>query len=110
MNVKKLLQISLAGLLLVASAAYADCSRPKAPSVPDGSTATEAELVDAQTDVQEYMAATNAFLECLAQEEEVEPEVDAERIAAHNQAVDDMEEVAEQFNLAVRAWKAQSAE
>jgi hypothetical protein len=113
--VKKLLQILPAGLLLVASGAYAECSRPGSPVVPDGAATTEAELVDAQTAVKEFMEGTNAYLECLAQEEadapeDEAPEVGSARIAAHNQAVDDMEVIAEQFNIAVRAWKALSAE
>ncbi|HJP04645.1 MAG TPA: hypothetical protein QF799_06370 [Gammaproteobacteria bacterium] len=115
MNVNKLLQILPASLLMVASVGYAECGRPEVPSVPDGALATEAELAAAQTAVKDYMAGTNVYLECLAQEEadglESEaPEIAAERIAAHNQAVDDMEVLAEQFNTAVRAWKAQPAE
>ena len=112
---KKMLQILPVGLLLAMNAAYADCSRPDAPAMPDGATSSEAELAATQTSVKEYMAQTNVYLECLAQEEAKAPEDEAPqaasaRIAAHNQAVDDMEVVAEQINGAVRAWKARSAE
>lgn len=110
---KKLLKILAAGLLIGANAAYAECGRPDTPAVPDGSAATEAELVETQTAVKNYMEKTNAYLECLAAEEaaapeDEAPEVASARIAAHNQAVDDMEVLAAQFNEAVRAWKAQS--
>ena len=96
-----------------ASAAHAACPYPEAVAVPDGATATTEQLVDAQARIKQYMAEMEAFLDCLDREEaELGREPTAEELQVHNQrhnaAVDEMEQVAADFNEQVRAYKKQS--
>src|SRR6185437_5471072 len=50
----------------LAPAAYADCSYPPAPTqLPDGSTATLAQMLSAQKAVQAYNEEMNAYLSCI---------------------------------------------
>ena len=86
------------------------CVYPQQPSIPNGSKASEAELVDAQKRMKAYLAEGNEFIACLdniettwTEEEAVEKKPIA--IMFHNRVVDDMNEVAELFNSAVRAFK-----
>lgn len=73
------------------------CDKPTAPALPDASTAVTAQMVKAKNDVQAYMSAAEAYLECVAD------------TAAHNEMVDSMKQVADNFNSAVRAYKTRMA-
>lgn len=100
------------GILTLSTAAAQDCTRPPAPTVPDGATASRDRMIAGSQAVQEYMAATESYLGCLKVEESLIPpeeltaEVRQSTIERHNAAVDDMNRVAEAFNQAVRAYKA----
>jgi hypothetical protein len=102
--------------LLGASASYAGCEFTEAlPVIPDGATATEAEMLATQDAIKTYQDHSNKFMECLAEEgrqagDTDTPEAEADRVAAHNGAVDAQEKLAADFNEQIRAWKAQSAE
>lgn len=96
-----------------ASTAYADCPYPERVATPDGATATTEQLVDAQSLIKKYMAEMEAYLECLDREEaELGREPTADETQLHNQrhnaAVDEMEQVAADFNEQVRAYKQQN--
>ena len=96
-----------------ASTAYAACPYPEGVAIPDGSTATTEQLVDAQSRIKQYMAEMEAYLECLDREEAaLDREPTAEELQMHNQrhnlAVDEMEKVAADFNEQVRAYKKQN--
>jgi len=69
------------------------CDKPVAPLLPDASTAVTAQMVKAKNQVKAYMSSAEAYLECAA---------DA---AAHNEMIDNMKQVADAFNSAVRAYK-----
>jgi len=105
-------QISLmAALLFLSLSAYAECNMPAAPAIPDGATSTEAQMTEGQGLVKAYMDKANEFIACLGQEarqagDTDTPEAEAARTAAHNNAVDQMNVVAEGFNTSVREWKA----
>src|SRR5262245_8593146 len=96
------------------SAAYADCSYPKAPdAVPDGKTATEEQMVKAMDALKDYNTAITEYLACLDKDAE-------DRVAAvnangpdapkeiaqiksiqnqkHNAAVDELTQHANAFN------------
>jgi len=61
-----------AGLLVIAIAAPAwaqdQCVAPKAPAVPDGARATPNQIVATQNDIKAFVAASDTYQSCLAQE------------------------------------------
>ncbi len=86
------------------------CSYPQQPAIPNGNKATEAELIAAQKRMKTYLAEGDEFIACLdrvqsnwTEEEATEKKPIA--IIYHNRVVDDMNEVADLFNSAVRAFK-----
>ena len=109
----------LAGLLAV-GAASAECSYPKSPSgLPDGSTASQDEMVGGMKTIKEYNAAVSTYLECLESEmntrieaagadapaEQVE-QIKAIHTKRHNAAVEELESTAARFNEQVKVYKA----
>lgn len=105
----------LASLILIFStqAVFAECSRPTAPQLPDGETSDLEAMVEGQKAVKAYVAATEAYLDCLNAEGEAAAETETPdeqlaRIEEHNSAVDDMEAVAGQFNEEIREYKAKA--
>lgn len=101
--------------MLFSAVSQADCSRPDAPAMPDGSNATKEQMIEGQQAVKAYMADTNQYLDCLSQQEKenAETETDetkAARLQSYNAAVADMEQVAASFNGEIKKWKAQSSE
>ncbi len=120
----KALSSTLLLALLAAGAAHAACEYPKAPEkIPDGATATLAEMKAAQQQLQEYNAQVKAYTECLRQEyskstagsdpskmtdEQKAQQAKLEQIAVQksNSAVDDAQRVTDRFNEQVRAFKA----
>ena len=121
MKVQILSSLMLTGLLATGFA-NAECLYPKAPaSIPDGSTATEQEMVDGMKAVKEYNSAVTAYLSCL--DMEMQARIDAagaeappDQIAQikaiqakrHNAAVEELEAHAARFNEQVKAYKARS--
>ena len=94
-----------------------DCVYPDQPSGVDGSTATEAEMLNFQKEMKEYLAKGNAFLECLDKEEaQVSDDATEEQLQefkaritqTYNAVVDEMNAIADAFNTALRAYKAQN--
>jgi len=116
--------------LCAGGAAYADCSYPPAPDhLPDGRTATMADMVAAQKSVKEYDVAINAYLACIKLEhddtlskmdqpkpgEKPTPEqkkalddLDRVEVQKHNAAIDQDHSVADRFNEQVRIFKSRS--
>jgi hypothetical protein len=109
----------LAGLLAVA-AAHAECSYPKSPAgLPDGSTATQDEMVTGMKAIKEYNAQVSVYLECLETEmntriEAAGPDAPADQLEQikaihtkrHNAAVEELESTAARFNEQVKTYKA----
>jgi hypothetical protein len=113
--------LSLAALLLSSTVAMADCANPEAPAVPDGATATMEDMIAGQTAVKTFQAANIEYMGCLeesfnAAEAEAKEGSDEEKAAAtevydkavdaYNAAVSKEEEVAGQFNISIREFKA----
>jgi hypothetical protein len=87
------LGIALASFSL---AAHADCAYPKAPTaMPDGKTASEAEMLDA-------MKAFKAY------NDEVSAQLKTMQMKKHNAAVDELQQKAKAFNEQVRLFKARA--
>lgn len=109
----------LAGLLAVA-AAHAECTYPKAPSgLPDGSTATQEEMVTGMKAIKDYNGQVTVYLECLETEmntriEAAGPDAPADQLEQikaihtkrHNAAVEELESTATRFNEQVKTYKA----
>lgn len=106
--------------LMSAGLANAECVYPKSPSgMPDGRTATEAEMLDGMKAVKTYNNEVTAYLNCLDMEMQARidaagAEAPADQIAQiksmqakrHNAAVEELEAHAARFNEQVKAFKA----
>jgi hypothetical protein len=114
---------TLAALVAVAGPAYADCSYPPPPTkIPDGSTATMEEMIEAKKAVTQYNKDVNAYVACIKLEHDAavtkvgdkptpEQKADMARMAEvevqkNNAAVDQLQSVADRFNEQVRIYKA----
>ena len=107
-----------AALLLIAQSALA-CDYPeRVDNLPDGNSATRDEMVAGKKAVQSYLAEMEEYLSCIEAEEakalvtmgEVDDETKRQRKLTfdkkHNAAVEEMNLVAEQFNIQLRAYNA----
>jgi opacity protein-like surface antigen len=117
---KSLLTAAVMAAAVLAPAAYADCSYPPAPnSIPDGNTATLAQMLSTQKAVQAYNEQMNAYLSCIQLErdsrvaqagdkltKQQKQELQAIEVQKHNAAVDQLHAVADQFNTQVKIFKA----
>jgi hypothetical protein len=103
---------------LLSGAAFAECTYPKSPdSAPNGSTATEAEMVAGMQSYKKYDAEVAAYLKCLDAEsatrmaeagenKELTAQIKAITSKKHNAAIDELTARAEEFNTQLRAYKA----
>jgi hypothetical protein len=86
--------------------AYADCVLPPAPSkIPDGSTASEQEMVTAMQTLKQYNGDVDTYLKCLDFEAKQNRLSKTEEERKHNDAVDVMTKIANKFNEQVRTFK-----
>ncbi|MDH3615145.1 MAG: hypothetical protein OEQ90_01615 [Gammaproteobacteria bacterium] len=102
--------------MLAAPLAFA-CDYPHRADVPDGATATKEEMIAGQRGIKAYMGEMETYLSCIeaAEQETVAGNGEADeatkqqRIEMYNKkynaAVDEMNLVAEEFNVQVRAYK-----
>ena len=100
-------------LFALSSAAIADCALPAGPIIPDGNVASEDELVSAQKAMKMYQESLLDYRACLDEQSlALDPEAETteeERVAIlalFNSSVEAEERVANEFNQAVRAYKA----
>ena len=117
---KSLLTAAVIAAAALAPAAYADCTYPTAPSpIPDGNTATLAQMLSTQKAVKAYNEEMNAYLSCIQLErdsrvaqvgdkltKQQKQELEAIEVQKHNAAVDQLHAVADQFNAQVKIFKA----
>ena len=104
-------RILLAAVLTYAASlpAHADCVLPPAPSkIPDGSTASEQEMVTAMQTLKEYNADVDTYLKCLDFEAKQNRLSAGDQEKMHNAAVDTLQKVANKFNEQVRVFKSKS--
>ena len=90
-----------------------DCVMANGPIIPDGNVASEDELVAASGAMKEYQVSLGEFRTCIeGLEKALDPEAEetalelAELRAKHDASVDAETAIAEEFNNAVRAFKA----
>lgn len=87
-----------------------ECPAPKPPSIPNGKTATQEDLLATQKELKSYLAHGDEFLACIDHIQDSWSEEDRKQyvnlvVSFHNRMVDDMNEVADLFNTSVRAFK-----
>ena len=87
--------------------AHADqCRLPPAPSkIPDGSTATQQEMMTAMETIKQYNDDVQTYLKCLDFEARQNQLTPSDQTTLHNAAVDQLSHVADQFNTQVRTFK-----
>lgn len=106
--------------LCVGATAHADCTFPKAPaSIPNGSTATEPEMVAAMQAFKNYNAEVTAYGQCLEDETQSKVKDGMSPIAIrefkivqmkkNNTAVEDLKAKVKEFNEQVHVFKARSS-
>jgi hypothetical protein len=106
------LGIAIAALSL-ALAAHAECTFPKAPAImPDGKSASEAEMIEAMTAFKAYNDEVSAFGVCLDEETKSKSVGSAQlmqlktlQVKKRNAAIDELQVKAKQFNEQVRIFK-----
>ena len=84
------------------------CVPPEVPAIVDARSATMNEMVENQTAVRSFMAASEEHLECLAEVIDAQDLAREERAyltSVHNRVVDAMEAVAGDFNDQVRLFR-----
>ena len=118
MNMKKLIRITFGASLLLAAGMAVACDYPNRVLVPNGSTATEQEMIEGMRGVRKYVDDMEAYLACIVEEEtqaradmgELDPDVEQERDnmlnKKYNAAEDEKMRLAAQFNAEVQAYKA----
>jgi len=87
----------------------AHCALPNAPVIPDGRVADLDTMMRAQEAVRHFMDVSDAFLDCLSEvidEEELTDNQEVAAVGRHNETVERMETLAQDFNREVRAFKA----
>jgi hypothetical protein len=91
---------------LVAGPVFAACTYPPAVSVPDGSQASETEMMRAKQSVTAYIAQVEAYLKCIDTEPLPEPSAQQDRQSRKNAARESMRSLADSYNAQVVAFKA----
>jgi hypothetical protein len=119
---KVLLPLTLLAAV-VAAPAFADCTAPTiAITVPDGSKATIDEMLAAKHAISDADAAVQKYDDCLKAEQdakiaaggdkmkdEEKVKISARTVDLHNVVADQLQKIADQFNVEVRAYKAKTA-
>jgi len=107
---------ALVAILFLAQSAIA-CDYPQRASVPDGATASKDDMIAGQRSVKTYMADMETYLSCIEASEAAavlelgDQNEDSKRQRAdlfnkkYNAAVEEMNLVAEEFNMQVRAYR-----
>jgi len=109
--------LTLLTALLAAPIAAEDCSMPEMPGLPDGGTATMEEMIAGQQAVKAFQADVEVFRGCqdtmmetlktqVAEGDEAAAAEFQAATEAYNNSVSMEEQLAEQFNQAIRAFKA----
>ena len=106
-------------LVQLATSALQECPESTAPTIPDGTKASPAQMSAAHAAFQAYDTATNNYTKCIdaavdriaAQYKDRASPGDLQSLEAfgtkaHNTAIDQEQAVADQFNTQVRAFKA----
>jgi len=91
-------------MALTAGAAQAACELGPPPSIPDGSSANQEQMMEAATAVKTYMAETQDYMSCL--EFEGKGRSGGSWTKKYNEAADQMEKLASEYNQQLKTFKA----
>ena len=117
---KKITQTVLTLALLCGMPFAYACDYPHRADVPDGNTATKEEMLNGQRGIKAYMSAMEEYLSCIeaAEQDTVAGVDDLDGVARqqridmfnkkYNAAVEEMNLIAAEFNIQVRAYKERS--
>ena len=109
MNSPKRILLAVALAYAASLPAHADCVLPPAPSkIPDGSTASQQEMVTAMQTLKEYNGDVETYLKCLDFEAKQNHISSGDQEKLHNTAVDTLQKIATKFNEQVRTFKTKS--
>jgi hypothetical protein len=101
---------ALAIALVTSLPTYADCVLPPAPSrIPDGSKASEQEMMTAMQTMKEYSADVDTYMKCLDFEARQKHVSRDQADKLHDTAVDTLQKLATKFNEQVRTFKSRSS-
>lgn len=95
-------------LYRTARPAAGECTPPLPPPIPDGNTATTAEMVAGQAAVRSFVSAAQTYLDCVGKiiDDAQQPrDTRNTAVAEHNRMVEIMETVAGDFNSGLRAFR-----
>jgi len=102
-----------AALLSAGSFAMAECTKPAVPVIPDGNTAAEDAMIDAQHAVKDYIPKAEQYLDCVVAESKAAQEGNADtpeskkaRSDAYDEVFKAREAVPTAFNAELRKFKA----
>ena len=113
----KITRFAISAAIILAAPIALACDYPHRAEIPDGTTASKDQMIQGQRGVKDYMGAMEAYLSCIeAAEQETVAEANGSDEAArqqriemlnkkYNAAVEEMNLVAEEFNVQVRAYK-----
>jgi predicted transglutaminase-like cysteine proteinase len=105
---KRILALAvLSAACAVSFQAHADtCRLPPAPSkIPDGSTATQQEMITAMETIKQYNSDVQTYLKCLDFEARQNQLNSADQMNLHNTAVEQLTRIADKFNAQVKTFK-----
>ncbi len=119
---KVLLPVALLAAV-IAAPAFADCTAPTiAIVVPDGSKATMEQMLATQHAIRDTDAAVQQYADCLKAEQdakiaaggdkmkdEEKVKLSADYVDRQNAVAEQLQKIADQFNVEVRAYKAKTA-
>lgn len=97
MSTKNLVIAGTFTAAIFSSSAWSSCEAPSTPTIPDPETAVTPLMIKSKNDVTAFMDAANTYLGCDISDQE------------HNDMVDVMNRVADDFNNCIKAFKARMA-
>ena len=90
---------------LVAGPGFAACTYPPAVSVPNGTRASETEMMRAKQSVSTYIAQVEAYLKCIDAEAPAELSAQQDQQSRKEAARESMRALADSYNAQVLAFK-----
>jgi regulator of RNase E activity RraB len=113
---KILLPLSVLAVM-AAAPAFADCVVPdNNVQIPDGTTATKDEMISAKKAVEAFDAAVKTYTDCLQQEQQAKIDAGGDKVKLqkryaelNNAQVEKVQQLADKFNVELKAFKAKTA-
>ncbi len=109
-NAISILRITVALFALACASAAIACEYPPLVTIPEGREATLEEMLEAQTEVRDYVTAMETYLTCVSEELNVAGDDAPEMFktimfSRHNVAMAEMEAMANHFNQQIQLYR-----